>query len=58
MPTAGRPKLTIRLDEAELRQFQAAAHNQGLTGAELARQLVLDYIAEKTVQEDDTHESR
>jgi hypothetical protein len=51
MPTAGRPKLTIRLGERELREFQAAAHNQGLTAAELGRQLIVDYLAQTNDQE-------
>lgn len=50
MPTAGRPKLTVRLDEAELRRVQAAAHNQGLTGAELSRQLIRWWLGEPGVE--------
>lgn len=48
MPTAGRPKITVRLDEHELRQFQAIAHNTGQTAADLARRLILDCIREAT----------
>lgn len=44
MADTGRPKLTIRLDELELRQLQALAHNQGIPAAELARKLILNYI--------------
>jgi hypothetical protein len=44
MPTPGRPKLTVRLDEEELRLLQAMAYNAGTTGAELARSVLLDYI--------------
>jgi hypothetical protein len=48
MPTAGRPKITVRLDEHELRQFQAIAYNAGQTAADLARQLILARIREET----------
>jgi hypothetical protein len=46
MPTIGRPKITVRLDEHELRQFQASAHNAGTSAAELARLLILTHIGE------------
>ena len=54
MPTRGRPKITIRLSEEELRQFQAAAHNAAVSAAELARDLILDYLATQQTTEENT----
>lgn len=52
MPTAGRPKITVRLDEEELRKFQAIAYNLGIPAAELARLLI---VARVSVDDDESY---
>ena len=46
MPTAGNPKITVRLDEATKARVAAAAHNAGLTSAGLVMALLLWYLGD------------
>lgn len=44
MPTIGRPKLTVRMDRAEIDALLDHAHQNGTTYGDIVRKLVHDYM--------------
>lgn len=50
MPTKGNPTLQIRMDEASLTRFEAAAHNAGTDRADLARRILAWWTGEDGVE--------
>lgn len=46
MPTIGRPKLTVRMDRAEIDALLEYAHQNGTTYGNIVRKLVHDFMDE------------